>query len=149
MKPKLKSILILVVTLAIGIAIGAMSWGSIHNKRIERMREVRNQGGLYSSVDRYIDPTDAEQEKAIRDITDRFSRRFGEIYRESGRKLQADMDTFRTALSEVLTQEQQEAIKPLFHRGRRSNDNDRGGGSSSDDEHRDRDDDSSRGRSHR
>jgi len=122
MKARLKSILILGITLAIGIAIGALSWSSIHNRRMEKLREMRNQGGLYSSVDRYIDPVDADQEQAIRAITDEFQRRYGSIYRESGRKLEVESDSFRVALYDVLTDEQKQAIRPLFHRRGRDDD---------------------------
>jgi len=72
MKLSSKSISVVIGTLLIGVVVGALGWSMLHNRRDAQRAEMRRQGGLYSMIDRYIDPIDESQELALRELADAY-----------------------------------------------------------------------------
>ncbi len=102
--------MVLVVTLLVGIAIGAVGWSIVHNERMERMREMRREGGLYGVIDRYIDPESANQEEQLRAVADRYHRQLDDIYGLARRQRNVALDSMRAELRTLLSDAQQEAM---------------------------------------
>jgi len=123
MKLHSKTIAILVGTLVIGIAIGALGWSTIHNQRDERLREMRRQGGLYGYIDRYIDPVDSLQEQRLRSLSSAYQdtlSRFWRHYMWHRAELMKDLEA---DLLPELNEEQKVAIRPYLDRNTRMPDN--------------------------
>ncbi len=116
MKLHSTTIAILVGTLLIGIAIGALGWSTIHNQREERLREMRRQGGLYGYIDRYIDPVDSLQEQRLRSLTSAYQdtlSRFWRHYMWHRTELMKDLEA---DLLPELNEEQKVDIRPYLDR---------------------------------
>ncbi len=116
MKLHSKTIAILVGTLIIGIAIGALGWSSIHNKRQERLSEMRRQGGLYGSIDRFIDPVDSLQEARLRDLTSAYQDTLSRFWRYYNYYRTELMKEFEQDLLPELDSVQAAAIQPYLDR---------------------------------
>ncbi|MDE2996432.1 MAG: hypothetical protein OXT73_06820 [Bacteroidota bacterium] len=116
MKLHSKTISILVGTLLIGIAIGALGWSTIHNRRAEQLREMRRQGGLYGSIDRYIDPVDSLQEGRLRDLSSAYQDTLSRFWRHFLWHRTELMKDFEEDLLQELNTVQQENIRPYLDR---------------------------------
>lgn len=119
MKLHSKTIAILVGTLVIGIAIGALGWSTIHNQREDRLREMRRQGGLYGYIDRYIDPVDSLQEQRLRALTSAYQdtlSRFWRHYMWHRTELMKDLEA---DLLPELNEQQKVDIRPYLDRNTR------------------------------
>jgi len=119
MKLHAKSITVLVVTLVIGIAIGALGWSTIHNQREDRLREMRRQGGLYGYIDRYIDPVDSLQEDRLRSLSSAYHDTLSRFWRHYMWHRTELMKEFESDLSPELSEEQAIAMRPFFERNTR------------------------------
>ena len=119
MKVHTKSITVLVVTLMIGIAIGALGWSTIHNQREDRLREMRRQGGLYGYIDRYIDPVDSLQEERLRSLSSAYQDTLSRFWRHYMWHRTELMKEFETDLLPELNEEQSVAIRPYLNRNTR------------------------------
>lgn len=116
MKLHAKTITILVVTLLIGVTIGALGWSNIHSRRAERINELRRQGGLYYSIDRYIDPVDSLQEERLRGLASAYQDTLGRFWRHFMRHRTELMKDFRDDLVVELEDDQITSLQPYFDR---------------------------------
>lgn len=116
MKLHAKTITILVVTLLIGVAIGALGWSNIHTRRAERINEMRRQGGLYYSIDRYIDPVDSLQEARLRGLASAYQDTLGRFWRHYMRHRTELMQAYRDDLIPELKEDQVASLQPYFER---------------------------------
>jgi len=98
------------VTLLVGVAIGAVGWSIVHNERMERMREMRREGGLYGVIDRYIDPESVHQEEQLRSVADRYHAQLEDVYGHARNRRNVILDSMRVELRTLLTKAQQEAM---------------------------------------
>jgi hypothetical protein len=119
MKLHSTTITILVGTLIIGIAIGALGWSTIHNQREERLREMRRQGGLYGYIDRYIDPVDSLQEKRLRTLSTAYQDTLSRFWRHYMWHRTELMKDFETDLLPELNDAQTSALRPYLDRNTR------------------------------
>jgi hypothetical protein len=116
MKLQAKSIFVLIGTLLIGIALGALGQSTMHNRRLEKLNEMRRQGGLYSAIDRYIDPVDQSQEDTLRALAKSYQGKLGEFYRHYQWHRSTLMDSLKTDMTPLLTPDQIIQIAPWFER---------------------------------
>lgn len=116
MKTHSKTIFILLGTLAIGIVIGVLGQSNIHNRRMEKIAEMRRQGGLYASVDKYIDPVDTAQEDTLRALAKEYQDKLGRFYGHYQWHRSRLMDSLKTDMTPLLTAEQNAQIEPWFER---------------------------------
>jgi hypothetical protein len=119
MKLQSKTIFVLLGTLAIGIAIGALGQSTMHNRRLEKLAEMRRQGGLYASIDRYINPVDEAQEETIRALAKDYQNKLGRFLGHYQWHRSRLMDSLKTDITPILTPEQVEQIAPWFDRWKR------------------------------
>ena len=80
MKLHAKTIFVLLGMLLIGIAIGALGQSTMHNRRMEKINEMRRQGGLYASFDQFIDPVDQAQEDTLRALAKTYQKKTGRVF---------------------------------------------------------------------
>ena len=106
MSPLAKSIMVIVVTLAIGIAVGALLDASLARGRIEQVREFRGGSNLLDPLERIIEPTDEEQRERIRAVLMRASARNADVFERTRVEMEAAMDSLRAELEPLLTEEQ-------------------------------------------
>ncbi|NNF04744.1 MAG: hypothetical protein HKN17_09780 [Rhodothermales bacterium] len=131
--------LALLVTLIIGVAIGALTWSTMHNQRMKQIREAREErGSFYSMVESRVAPVDPAVEEDFRRIVESYRTLLRENYRTHARGRDAILDSMITQLDSVLTDEQTTRLRDWVHRDddERGNDdrgNDRGNNRDSDD----------------
>lgn len=116
--------MIIVGTLVIGIAIGALSTGAILNQRVETLQALREDPGFMFFLERVIEPTDEAQREKIRVVLQEAAEKRKELRRsmiEEHRSLFVDI---REELDQILTAEQKMKLRTFMEqemkqRGRR------------------------------
>lgn len=116
MKLHAKSVVILIVTLLIGVAIGALWLSSVHNRRAEQLAEMRRQGGIYDNIERYIDPVDSLQAERLRSLASAYQDTLGRFWRHYMYHRTELMRDFEQDLLPELTPEQTTLIQPYLER---------------------------------
>jgi len=116
MKIHTKTVFVLLGVLAIGLALGALGQSTMHNRRMEKLSEMRRQGGLYGQIDRHIDPIDLAQEDTLKAISHRHQDRLERLYRRYRWYRSGYMDSLRTELEPVLDSVQAVDLKPWLDR---------------------------------
>jgi len=111
-----KSILILCATLLVGILLGLLVPGFFHKYEGRRHgrggREMNNEGKkdwFASTIYRVVKP-DSAQAKQIKPITDWASQQIEAIEVSSNTQMSAVLDSVKTQLKPILTQEQQQRL---------------------------------------
>lgn len=120
MNAKTTSVLIIIVTLALGILIGSLATSAIMNNRLEALQALRMQDGLARHLQRVIEPTDEAQKAEIRAILQQATRRQIEIRRSVFEEHRTLFEEMRDELDTVLTAEQKENLKKWVERDRRA-----------------------------
>ncbi len=116
MKLHAKTIFVLLGMLLIGIAIGALGQSTMHNRRMEKINEMRRQGGLYASFDQFIDPVDQAQEDTLRALAKTYQKKLGAFLRHYQWHRSTLMDSLKTDMTPLLTEEQVVQLAPWLER---------------------------------
>lgn len=118
MTTKTKMTFILLVTLLIGILLGIFVDRTIHRFRFQkRFAEFRQPQGISRILENLIRP-DESQYQAVRDILEKYSKKLHEQREKSFQQMEAIMDSLRSELDQVLTDEQKERLKNEMERVR-------------------------------
>ena len=120
MNSTIKSVLVLLVTLGIGIAIGAMVWATVHNMQMERIRSLRDRGALSRRIEEVVVPQDSTQSRQIQAIVATHESRLSDIYHESSRAIGNAVDSLRVQLGVVLDDDQLTRLDNWLRESRRS-----------------------------
>ncbi len=119
MNTKLKSALVLLGTLVLGIVIGVLVQTAVHNQRMETARSLRNRGALSDVIERVVKPRNEEQAEEIRALVNRYEAKLSEMLRESWKTRGAEFDSMRQALIDsVLFDDQVTALDEWRERNR-------------------------------
>jgi hypothetical protein len=110
MKTNTKTALIIIGTLLIGIVIGALGSGLVVHKFATRMAEMRHREIFVERIVELIDPT-PEQEPKVRDILTRHAEKFSELAEGFHEDASALLDSLRSELAPVLTEEQKARLE--------------------------------------
>jgi hypothetical protein len=104
MKPRLRSIVLLLLTLVIGIVIGGLTSGLLHQKRDKRFHFMRSEESFVRTLTEVIAPTDEAQaaavEATLHDATEGIFRPVREGFRESRQAIERLQDDLATILGE-------------------------------------------------
>ena len=119
MNMKLKTSLIIIITLIVGMVIGAMVNRAFLHNRVQRVFQKRTPNVFVQSYLAAIKP-DEKQRKQIREILDRNARIMSEIREKNREDLETAMDTMNAELEAVLTPEQMERLEQYAPVGRPS-----------------------------
>jgi hypothetical protein len=119
MNVKLKSGLILVSTLILGMILGSVITGSILRNRVfDRMETLRTERGFVDRIERMIRP-DEDQREQVHQILSRHFDRMKEIGTRMHKNFEAMNDSLLQDLNKVLRPEQLERFKSRMERMRR------------------------------
>ena len=119
MRAKTKSAVVLIVTLLIGVAIGALGWSTLHSKRMEKLRDARNERqSFYSMVESKVAPLQEGQQPDLERVVEEYRRQFGQLYRDAVRDRSALMDSMVVELDSILTDEQSQRLRDWVHDSR-------------------------------
>jgi hypothetical protein len=110
MKTGTKTILIILITLIIGMIIGALVTGVFARHRVRRFRSMREPGHLVARIERIIGP-DESQREAVREILREHSEQFLEIHSQFEGEMLALRDSLKKDLDPLLTDEQKARLE--------------------------------------
>ncbi|MGH7556301.1 MAG: hypothetical protein ACREMD_00685 [Gemmatimonadota bacterium] len=128
-----KSSLILLATLILGIALGALGVGALAHRRGDHLRELSHRGGFVEYMERVIQPRNEAQREAIRPILEQTGRIHWTLMDSTHTRMVAELERMRQRLAPHLDEAQRERLESAFGefghtlRGRGSNDRPRGG----------------------
>ncbi|MBT8478504.1 MAG: hypothetical protein KJO06_06275 [Gemmatimonadetes bacterium] len=120
MQTRTKSALLLFAVLVLGVAIGILASGVLHNRRLDRIARLRTAPGIIRLVERAVEPESEEQRAAIREIMEGAAPRFAETFQRTQEEMRVLSDSVMSELEEVLTAAQLEDLREqmLMRRGR-------------------------------
>jgi hypothetical protein len=104
--PRTKSVLLLVVTLLLGIVLGGVLTGWWVQNRADRVRALRTPAGFVERVVERVEPTSAAQRDSVQMIARRTARQLERLRRTHRQQTMAVLDSMRTELRTVLSEEQ-------------------------------------------
>lgn len=107
---KVKTALILIGTLLIGIVFGAMLHRAIFQGRVKEFLAMRTRQGFVRRFERAIDAAPDQKEK-IKKMLHKYAGQFSEINEDHMKKVTSLFYSFREELAEVLTPEQMEKLR--------------------------------------
>jgi hypothetical protein len=122
MKIGTKTILFILITLIIGMIMGALITGAFARHRVGRFMSMREPGRMVAHLERMIGP-DESQREAVQEVLRKHSDRFLEIHAQFEGEMLALRDSLRKDLDPFLTDEQKARLergprppKPLMGR---------------------------------
>ncbi len=120
MQTRTKSAFLLLAVLVLGVAIGVMLSGVLHNRRMDRIARLRTAPGIIRLVERAVEPESEEQRAAIRAIMEGAAPRFAETFQRTQEEMRTLSDSVMSELEAVLTPAQLEDLKEqmMLRRGR-------------------------------
>lgn len=114
MNSKWKFITLMILTLAIGIAIGALLNRALIQSHIRHAMQMRTTGFFGPGEKMLLRSATPAQQKRIREILDRHRQRLGEIHSRFGREIQESFLTLQKEIDPILTSEQKNQLKRMF-----------------------------------
>ena len=106
MNPRVKSGLLLVATLILGMVLGGLLTGAIVQRRLESFAKIQTPVGMSLFLEDVIQPHSDEQREAIRAVLDAAGPGFIAIMEQTREEMKALRDSVRRALEPLLTEEQ-------------------------------------------
>jgi hypothetical protein len=110
-----RSSLILLITLLLGIAIGALGAGAVAQRRSEHVRELRLRGMFVDHMEQIIRPRDETQWEAVRPIIEETGRRNYAIIDSTHGRLEVEMERMWEQLAPHLDEDQRERVETAAH----------------------------------
>lgn len=114
MTPRAKSLLLMLAALLIGVVLGGLIHARMVEHRIERIGFLRSDRGFINHVERVVEPENEAQREAIRAVLETGAARVAEHRRRSRREVQILLDSTRSELDSVLTDEQMVRLEELI-----------------------------------
>ncbi len=118
MNARLKSVLLLVGVLIVGLALGTFGTSALQHRRMAALQEARREGGLMQRLERVIEFENESQREEIEDIVLRAETNFRTIQRSCGDSLSVYREAFLADLKEVLTPDQHAQVETWLQRDR-------------------------------
>jgi hypothetical protein len=101
-----KAVAILGVTFLLGLAAGFLVSGALHQRRAERMAELRRRGGFVEHMLDVIQPRDTIQREAIVPILEETAQENQALFEGTRESLRAGLDSMRVRLAPLLDADQ-------------------------------------------
>ena len=106
MSPRVKSALLLLISVGIGMLLGALLQARLAEQRLERLALLRSEMGLARALERIIEPTDEAQRQAIQGVLESSVQNIAAHMRQNRERSVALLDSTMQALHAVLSDEQ-------------------------------------------
>lgn len=118
MSPQIKSILLILLTLAIGFAGGFMTHGKLVQNRFEQVRtKMGKSNGHIEYMAGVLELTE-EQKVIVQPILEEFAPKMHKQHRQFRSEVKVMMDSLSEELSPHVTEDQLDKLKKRFHRNR-------------------------------
>jgi hypothetical protein len=117
MNIKVKTTLIIIITLIIGIVLGAMLNRTFMHLRIRRAFDAVNPIRFTRILEQAIDPTPG-QKKQIREILKKHAKIVEELRKNFEEGMQSSFETLKKEMDSVLTPEQKERLEEMMRERR-------------------------------
>ena len=111
-----KSAGIIILTLIIGIVLGGLVTARIVHQRMDDIAGVRSQRGFTRFIEKSIEYENEEQRQQVAEILDQTAESMFRHLRSSRRQSREILDSARTDLSGVLSEEQMEKLEKRLRR---------------------------------
>ena len=111
MRTRTKSAFLLLAVLVLGIAIGILLSGVMHNRRMERIARLRTGPGIVGLVERAVKPESEEQRTQIRAVMEDAAPRFAEVFQRTREEMESLSDSVMSELEAILNADQMEALR--------------------------------------
>lgn len=119
MSARVKSILLIVATLLIGLLLGALLNARLAEQRMERIASLRSERGFVRYMEDVVAPANEAQREALRDVLHRAGERMAAHQERSRQEARAMLDSTRAELAEILTPEQLQRLDDRMQANRR------------------------------
>ena len=113
MNVKAKTALIIIITLVLGIIIGAMLNRALLQRRINRVFSWRSPDFMITNFENIIQP-DQKQRKLIREILDKHAKRMMEMRENSRKDMEEAFESLQKELDLILTPEQKKRLMRML-----------------------------------
>jgi hypothetical protein len=113
MNIKVKTALILIGTLVIGIVLGAMLNRALMQMRIKGFLAMRTHKGFVERMEKIIQPA-ATQQKEVTAILDKYALQFDAMHEEFKGRIDSLLNSFKNDLTPVLTPDQMKSMEEKF-----------------------------------
>jgi Spy/CpxP family protein refolding chaperone len=104
----------IMITLVIGIVIGAMLNRALVQRWIREALTMRGAGLRVPGAERMLKPTSPEQEAKIQAILDKHAQRLSQIHQRYGKELEAAFKSLKDEIDPVLTPEQRAQFEKMI-----------------------------------
>jgi len=119
MQTRTKSAFILLAVLVLGVAIGILASGVVHNRRMQSIARLRTGPGIAQLIERAVEPESDEQQARIREVMQDAAPRFAAAFQRSQEEMLALSDSVMSELEGVLSADQMEQLKQRMSLRRR------------------------------
>ena len=111
MQTRTKSAFLLLAVLVLGVVIGILVSGVLHNRRMDRIARLRTGPGIVQLVERAVEPQSEEQRARIREVMEGAAPRFAEAFERTREEMRALSNSVMSELEAILTPEQLENLR--------------------------------------
>lgn len=105
MSNRMKSGIVIGLTLLLGFALGMLVTSTLHRRRFENLRRLQHPGGIAAHILHEARP-DREQRQQLRGILKRYEPRLRDMRRTHQEEMRQVLDSLRSELGDVLTPDQ-------------------------------------------
>ena len=111
MQTRTKSAFLLLAVLVLGMVIGILVSGVLHNRRMQRIARIRTGPGMEQLIERAVQPESEEQAARIREVMQVAAPRFAELFANTHEEMRALSDSVLSELEAILSPEQMEQLR--------------------------------------
>ena len=113
MNMKIKTTIVIIITLLFGIVFGALLNRTFTHRRIRKAFDAVNPDRFTMILERAIEPTD-EQKKQIREILQSHAKQVEELRKKAMEGMETSLQALKKELDSVLTAEQKERLEEMM-----------------------------------
>ena len=113
-----RSVLILAATLLVGGAVGAVTTGTVMNKRLDELQSLRTRGGFMRVVMEVINPADEARRQEVGALLRASGERMSDLRSECVVGYRTEIDSLRAQLDPLLTTEEHARLQAFLDRDR-------------------------------
>jgi len=120
MSTRVKSILLLTITLVVGILLGIVATSALQHRRMAEIRQVRERGGIMRMLEQAIEFESDAQKQQVEEILEGAESSFRSLRRAYSDSMRTYRESLMNSLNEVLTLQQIEQMEEHLTRRPRS-----------------------------